>query len=38
MQILCDSESDKAKRVQLLMSRQYEPEWIDKMAIARRNA
>jgi hypothetical protein len=38
MQILCDSESDKAKRVQLLMSRQYEPEWIDKMAIARRTA
>jgi hypothetical protein len=36
MQILCDSEADKAKRVQLLMSRQYEPEWIEKMAIRRR--
>lgn len=37
MQILCDSEPDKAKRVQLLMSRQYEPEWIQQMGIARRD-
>ena len=37
MQILCDSEPDKAKRVQLLMSRQYEPEWIEKMEVARRD-
>ena len=37
MQILCDSESEKAKRVQLLMSRQYEPEWIEKMAVRRRD-
>jgi hypothetical protein len=35
LNILCDSEPDKAKRVQLLMSRQYEPEWIEKMAISR---
>jgi hypothetical protein len=28
LQILCDDEPDKAKRVQLLMSRPYEPNWI----------
>ncbi|MEQ1825081.1 MAG: hypothetical protein ABL921_04020 [Pirellula sp.] len=27
MNILCDDEVDKAKRVQLLMSRDYDPEW-----------
>jgi hypothetical protein len=31
LQILCDSETDKAKRVQLLMSRPYEPNWIKSM-------
>lgn len=25
--ILCDDQPEKAKRVQLLMSRQYDPEW-----------
>ena len=27
LKILCDDEFDKARRVQLLMSRQYDPEW-----------
>jgi soluble cytochrome b562 len=36
MQILCDDEVDKAKRVQLLMSREYDPKWIDTMSIAKK--
>ncbi len=27
LKILCDDEFDKARRVQLLMSRQYDPDW-----------
>ena len=27
MEILLDNQSDKAKRVQLLMSRPYDPDW-----------
>ena len=36
MHILCDEEVDKAKRVQLLMSRQYDPPWQNTMSIARK--
>ena len=36
MHILCDEEVDKAKRVQLLMSRQYDPLWQNTMSIARK--
>jgi len=36
MHILCDEEVDKAKRVQLLMSRQYDPQWQHTMSIARK--
>jgi soluble cytochrome b562 len=36
MHILCDEEVDKAKRVQLLMSRQYDPHWQSTMSIARK--
>jgi hypothetical protein len=27
LKILCDDESEKARRVQLLMSREYDPAW-----------
>ncbi len=27
LEILTDSEADKARRVQLLMSREYDPDW-----------
>ncbi len=37
MQILCDDEVEKAKRVQLLMSRQYDPHWQSQMAIAKKD-
>ena len=36
MHILCDEEVDKAKRVQLLMSRQYDPQWQHTMSITRK--
>lgn len=36
MHILCDEEVDKAKRVQLLMSRQYDPQWQNTMSIAKK--
>jgi len=36
MHILCDEEVDKAKRVQLLMSRQYDPQWQHTMSIAQK--
>ncbi len=36
MNILCDDEVEKAKRVQLLMSRHYDPEWQTQMAIERK--
>jgi hypothetical protein len=38
MQILCDDEVDKAKRVQLLMSREYDPRWKDSMSIAKKES
>ena len=34
MHILCDDEVEKAKRVQLLMSRIYDPHWQSQMAIS----
>jgi hypothetical protein len=33
LQILCDDEVEKAKRVQLLMSRQYDPHWQQQMSM-----
>lgn len=36
MHILCDHEVEKAKRVQLLMSRQYDPQWQTQMSIERK--
>ena len=36
MHILCDDEVEKAKRVQLLMSRQYDPQWQTQMSIERK--
>ena len=36
LQILCDDEVEKAKRVQLLMSRQYDPHWQQQMSVAKR--
>ena len=36
MHILCDDEVEKAKRVQLLMSRQYDPHWQAQMSIERK--
>jgi hypothetical protein len=36
MQILCDDEVEKAKRVQLLMSRQYEPDWQTQMSLSKK--
>ncbi len=36
MHILCDDEFDKAKRVQLLMSRQYDPQWQLRMSISKK--
>ena len=37
MQILCDDEVEKAKRIQLLMSRHYDPNWQVQMSIAKRD-
>ena len=31
--ILVDGESEKSKRIQLLMSRQYDPEWRTKLDV-----
>ncbi len=36
MHILCDDEIEKTKRVQLLMSRQYDPQWQAQMSIAKK--
>ena len=36
MQILCDDEVEKTKRVQLLMSRQYDPQWQSQMSVAKK--
>jgi len=36
MHILCDDDVEKAKRVQLLMSRQYDPQWQTQMSIERK--
>lgn len=36
MHILCDEEVDKAKRVQLLMSRHYDPQWQNTMSLAKK--
>jgi len=36
MQILCDDEVEKTKRVQLLMSRQYDPQWQSHMSIEKK--
>jgi hypothetical protein len=33
LQILCDDEVEKAKRVQLLMSRHYDPQWPSVMSL-----
>ena len=38
MHILCDDEVEKAKRVQLLMSRQYEPKWQAQMSITKKGS
>ena len=38
MQVLCDDEVEKAKRVQLLMSRQYDPQWQSQMSIAKKGS
>ncbi len=35
MHILCDDEVEKAKRVQLLMSRLYDPHWQSQMSISK---
>jgi hypothetical protein len=36
MHILCDDEVEKAKRVQLLMSRHYDPNWQSQMSIEKK--
>lgn len=36
MNILCDDKVEKVKRVQLLMSRQYEPQWQSHMAMEKK--
>jgi len=36
MHILCDDEVEKAKRVQLLMSRHYDPKWQSQMSIEKK--
>lgn len=36
--ILCDDELEKSKRVQLLMSRQYDSQWQAQMSIARKDS
>ena len=36
MHILCDDEVEKAKRVQLLMSRQYDPQWQTQMSLEKK--
>ena len=38
LHILCDVEAEKAKRVQLLMSRQYDPQWQTQMSIEKKGA
>ncbi len=38
MQVLCDDEVEKAKRVQLLMSRLYDPHWQSQMSIAKKGS
>ena len=38
MHILCDDEVEKAKRVQLLMSRQYDPKWQSQMSITKKGS
>lgn len=38
MHILCDDEVEKAKRVQLLMSRQYDPKWQAQMSITKKGS
>jgi hypothetical protein len=38
LHILCDDEVEKAKRVQLLMSRQYDPQWQTQMSIEKKGA
>ncbi len=38
MHILCDDEVEKTKRVQLLMSRQYDPQWQTQMSIAKKGS
>ena len=38
MQVLCDDEVEKAKRVQLLMSRQYDPQWQSQMSISKKGS
>jgi len=38
MQILCDDEPEKAKRVQILMSRQYDPNWQSQMSISKKGS
>ncbi len=38
MQVLCDEEVEKAKRVQLLMSRHYDPQWQSQMSIAKKGS
>jgi hypothetical protein len=34
--ILSDDEADKAKRVQLLMSRDYDPNWQQSLSVPKR--
>jgi hypothetical protein len=36
LHILCDDEVEKAKRVQLLMSRHYDPKWQSQMTIEKK--
>jgi hypothetical protein len=36
LDILCDDEKEKAKRVQLLMSRAYDPDWKNNLNITKR--
>ena len=36
LHILCDDEVEKAKRVQLLMSRHYDPKWQTQMSIEKK--
>ena len=38
MQVLCDEEFEKAKRVQLLMSRHYDPQWQSQMSIPKKSS